>query len=97
MKNKMYKHILKAFLSAKIPDVDRCQLDLESIDEVLCGFSTRVLHGDKAINMQQVITKETKKAISEQISRSKGESKVELIIYYRLAVLTEEILFQVST
>ena len=89
------KHIIRAFLEAKIPEViKQDQPDFISIDSTLGGYCTRVLRGDKAINMQQVITKEEKRVFSELINQNDGDRKSELIIYYRLAVLTEEILLQ---
>jgi hypothetical protein len=95
MNNRQYELILRAFLEAKIPEViKRDQPDLVSIDSALGGYCMRVLRGDKAFNMQQVITKENKRVISELINQNKNEKKAELIIYYRLAVLAEEVLLQ---
>lgn len=54
----------------------------------------RVLRGEKAINVQQVITKDNKRVFSELINQNNGERKAELIIYYRLAVLAEEVILQ---
>ena len=93
--NKHYELILRAFLETKIPDViKQDQPNLISIDSALGGYCTRVLGGEKNIKMRLVITKDAKKAFSELINHNIGEKKTELIIYYRLAILTEEVLFQ---
>jgi hypothetical protein len=95
MKSKQYEYILRAFLDAKVPDDIKCNKpDLISIDSALGGYCKRVLGNDIDFDMKQVITKDDKKSFSELINHSKGEKKVELIIYYRLAILTEEVLFQ---
>ncbi len=95
MKSKQYEHILRAFLEAKIPEAIRQNKpDLISIDSALGGYCKRVLSGDKEFNMQQVITKNEKVAFSELIDHNNNERKAELIIYYRLAILTEAVLFQ---
>ncbi|MBR5423621.1 MAG: hypothetical protein IK108_06380 [Clostridia bacterium] len=95
MKNKQHELILRAFLESKIPEViKQDQPAFILIDSALGGYCTRVLRGDKLINMHQVITTEDKKVFSDLINQNKDERKTELIIYYRLAVLTEEVLLQ---
>ena len=98
MKNRQHELIIREFLETKIPEViKQDQPDFISIDSALGGYCTRVLRGDKAINMQPVITKEDKRVFSELINQNNGDRKSELIIYYRLAVLTEEVLLQYYT
>lgn len=98
MKNKTHEFIIKAFLASRIPPaVKKKSFELISMDSVLAGFGTRLLEGEKDIDFQYVITTEDKKAFSELINHAEGHMKSEIIIYYRLAVLTEEVLLQYST
>ena len=98
MKNKQHEHIIRAFLESKIPEaIKQDQSAFVLIDSALGGYCTRVLRGDKLFNMHQVITTEVKKVFSDLINHNTGERKTELIIYYRLAVLTEEVLLQYNT
>ena len=95
MKNRQHELIIRAFLEAKIPEViKQDRPDFVSIDSALGGYCMRVLRGEKAINVQQVITKDNKRVFSELINQNNGERKAELIIYYRLAVLAEEVILQ---
>ena len=87
--------ILQAFIETKIPEIiKREKPDLTSVDSSLGGYCTRVLHDDQIADLRQVITKETMSAFSELINHSNGEQRKELIIYYRLAVLVEEVILQ---
>ena len=76
MKNKQHELILRAFLESKIPEViKQDQPAFILIDSALGGYCTRVLRGDKLINMHQVITTEDKKVFSDLINQNKDERK----------------------
>ncbi len=93
MKNKQHEFIIRAFLSSPVPEAIRrgCP-ELLSIDSVLGGYCTKALKGIHNDQLGRVISSDDKKRFSELIYEETGSSRTELVVYYRLAVLTEEVL-----
>ena len=79
----------------KIPSLLReYASDLMCIDEIIYSHCSRVLSGYRTIDFpqHQMVTKESKRRISEIINNSKGEKREELLLYYRLVILAEAML-----
>lgn len=96
MKNKQHDHILRAFLDSKIPNYLREQCpQLIDIDSVIGGYCTQVIK-DKNINIQtdRLISENECNAFEKLINTATGESRQQLVIYYRLVLLVEAILYQ---
>ena len=97
MKNKQHKFILKAFIEAKIPkEVRMYYPNLIEIDTVIAGYCDILLRNKEKIYIlpDKIITNNEKMIFSKLINESSEYSKDELIIYYRLMILTEFILYQ---
>lgn len=97
MKNKQHEYILKAFINSRIPmAIRRNSPDLMVIDSVIGGYCSQLIHRAKFIELpsSEIISKTEKAAFSELINQSIGMEKDELVVYYRLAMLTEAVLFQ---
>ena len=97
MKNKQHEYILKAFLESSIPAVmRRSSPDLMAIDSIIGGYCTQLVKRVKCIEIpsSEIISKVEKNIFAELINRSTGMEKDELVVYYRLAILVESILFQ---
>ena len=98
MTNKQHKYILMAFVESVIPRTIRQQApELMTIDSVLGGYCTQLLKGKDRINIVgnvPLITKDEKQRFSSLISSAEGEAREDLVVYYRLLVLVESILFQ---
>ena len=95
--DKQHEYILKAFLEAKIPKaIRRNSPELMVIDSVLGGYCTRLLKGTDPINqiVFPLISKEDKNGFSNLINITSGAEKDDLVFYYRLAILTEAVIFQ---
>jgi len=93
MENKQHEYIIRAFISSPVPEaLKRGCPDLLSIDSILGGYCTKVLKGIHNDHLERVISSDNKKRISELINGETGSSRTELVVYYRLAVLTEEVL-----
>jgi len=98
MKNKQYKLILRAFLASKIPDaLKNHSMDMIDIDSYIAGYCSRLLRGSKTVLVSMpLIPSEDRKKFDKLINMSEGEERIELIIYYRLAVLAELVILQYS-
>lgn len=70
--------------------------DLMVIDSVIGGYCSQLIHRAKFIELpsSEIISKTEKAAFSELINQSTGMEKDELVVYYRLAMLVEAVLFQ---
>ena len=91
MKNKQHEYLLRAFCKSCIPESVKINLPaFVEIDSVLGGWCTQVLHGNHKLHIHKVLTKEDKSHFAYLINHS--EQKTELIVYYRLMILVEEIL-----
>lgn len=100
MKNKQHEFILKAFLESKIPEAIRQYApQLLDIDSVIGGYCTQLLKAKDGIKIlsDEIISANEKKLFSQIINDSTGALKDELVVYYRLAILTESILYQYKT
>lgn len=97
MKNKQHEYILKAFLKSPIPAVIKRESPaLVSVDSVIGGYCTQMINGAKHIKLlsNELITKEERAVFSALINQAAGMEKDELIVYYRLIILAEAVLFQ---
>lgn len=97
MKNKQHEYIIKAFLESKIPGALREYApQLIDIDSAIGGYCLELLKANNDLNFlsDRIISENDKKLISQIINKSTGSSKVDLVLYYRLAILTESILYQ---
>ena len=97
MKNKQHGYILKAFVESSIPMVIyRRAPELVAIDSFMGGACTQLIKGAKSVNLPSniIITKKEKDVFSELINQVAGMEKTELVLYYRLALLTEAVLLQ---
>lgn len=97
MNNKQHEFILKAFLESYIPKAIRLNApDLICVDSAIGGYCTQLIKLSKCINISsnEIISKYNKYAFSELINHSTGADREELIIYYRLMILTETVLLQ---
>ncbi len=95
MKNKQREFIIRAFLESKIPEVIMHDApNLVLLDSMLGGYCVRALRGDSCTDFKHVIGSEDKKIFSDLINHCDGEKKKELVVYYRLAILTEDVLIQ---
>lgn len=96
MVSEQHKYILLAFKQSVIPKVIRHHVpELMLIDATISGYCTQLLNGAEYISLVAkgpIIDNNEKKAFSTLINMAEGTEKEELIIYYRLLVLTEEIL-----
>ena len=93
MVNKQHELVLKAFLETTIPKpIKLYSPSLLLIDSALGGYCTRVLQGDHVIHISTVISAKEKEQFSNLINNSEDNDKAELVIYYRLAILTEYVL-----
>jgi hypothetical protein len=94
MKNKQHKHILRAFISAKIPNAIYNE-EFITLDSALSGYCYQALRY-KRVNLAttEIITDRNKQSFSKLINQLEGEMKRELVIYYRLAVLAEAVVFE---
>lgn len=100
MKNKQHEYILKAFLESSIPTAIRKNYpNLIAIDSIIGGYCTQLIMRSKFVNTptSEIISKNEKKIFSELINQLSGIEKEELIVYYRLIILVEYILFQYRT
>ena len=70
--------------------------ELIAIDSFIGGYCSQLIHRAKFIELpsSEIISKTEKAAFSELINQSIGMEKDELVVYYRLAMLTEAVLFQ---
>lgn len=70
--------------------------ELIAIDSVIGGYCSQLIHRAKFIELpsSEIISKTEKAAFSELINQSTGMEKDELVVYYRLAMLVEAVLFQ---
>lgn len=97
MKNKQHEYILKAFAQSKIPTAIRVNCpDLIIVDSTVGGFCIQLLNTGKIADnlLEPIVPRTAKMAISELINSSTGNAKEELVIYYRLLVLTESVIKQ---
>jgi hypothetical protein len=97
MKEKHHEFILRAFLEAKIPEaIKHSAPQLIDIDSVIGGYCSQLLKAKGKINIQsdKIISANEKQIFSKLINEINGNAKEELLIYYRLAILTESILYQ---
>lgn len=97
MKNRQHKYILKVFCKSSIPAaVRRDAPELIAPDSLTGGYCTQVLNGAKEVEFKsdELISKSQKAAFSDLINRSHEAEKDDLIVYNRLAILTEEILLK---
>ena len=97
MKNKQHEHILKAFIESSVPTAMRKSApELMAVDSVIGGYCTQLIKRAKHIeNLSgEIISEAEKNAFTELINQSTGIEKDELVVYYRLAILTECILIQ---
>lgn len=94
---KQHEYVLRAFLESAIPKIiSRESPELIVIDSVLGGYCSQLLQGVEHINLREVplITPIEKKDFSLLINKSRGEEKKELVVYYRLLILVEDIILQ---
>lgn len=97
MKNKQHEFIIKAFLESKIPEALREYApQLIDIDSAIGGYCIELLKTKDGLNLlsDKIISENDKILISQIINKSTGNAKVNLLLYYRLAILTESILYQ---
>jgi len=97
MKNKQHEYILRAFLESKIPESLRSFApQLMSIDSVIGGYCSQLLKAKDKINIlsDEIVTTYVKNSFTQLINETNGDSKDELVIYYRLVILTETILYK---
>ena len=95
MKNKQHEYLLKAFMNSAIPiEIKNNAPELIIIDSIIGGYCAQILKGSLKIKIvdESIISKETKKRISNLIDNANSDCKEELVFYYRLALLTESVI-----
>ena len=95
MKNKQHEYIIQAFLQSKVPQIFKeYPNDLLILDSILGGYCTQALKREKVdFITSEIFSKKERELISNLISKSDGLQKNELVIYYRLAILVESIIY----
>lgn len=97
MKNKQHEYIVRAFLESKVPSVVKTKApELVMLDAVLGGYCTQLIKGKTSIKLlsDSIISSDEKKLFSNLISEREGNEKKELVMYYRMALIVEEVLLQ---
>ncbi len=97
MNNKQHEFIIRAFLESKIPEAIRKNApQLLVIDSVIGGYCTQLLKAKDGIEIlsEEIFTADEKKLFSKIINESSGKMRDEVILYYRLAILTQSVLYQ---
>lgn len=97
IKNKQHEYILRAFLESRIPDIIRSDApELIAVDSAIGGYCTQLITDVKSVKLPRgkIISENAKYTFSELINKLSGVQKNELVFYYRLAILTESVLFQ---
>lgn len=88
-------YILKAFIDMRIPTCIPNGSDLDILDDYIAGYCSQLLSRRRPIKIPEstLITVDEKKKFSDLINKA-SSYKRELIIYYRLLTLAEEILLK---
>ena len=97
MRNKQHEYILKAFLKSAVPTIlKRYSPELIPIDSIIGGYCTRLIKNPQSVHItvDSLLSTSEKKGFSNLINQTTGQEKSELIIYYRLVILAEEVILQ---
>ncbi len=89
-------YILKAFMEIERPECIPNGSDMYVLDDCISGYCSQLLSGKKVVVIPDcaLITADEKRKFSDLINRHSGDSKRELVIYYRLLTIVEEILLK---
>lgn len=96
MLSKHEVYILKAFMDMGLPRCIPNGSDLYILDEYIFGYCSRLLSSRRQVRIPEptLITVDEKRKFSYLINKHSGNIKRELVIYYRLLTIVEEILLK---
>lgn len=93
---KYEKYILKAFIDMGKPMCIPNGSDLYILDDYVTGYCSQLLSHRRKIKIPEstLITVDEKRKFSDLINKLSGDSKRDLVIYYGLLTIVEEILLK---